>query len=181
VPVPVFCCFCISEKLHRKYSRNWTKRKPNLLFFLTWRWSPKQRRRRARGWPHHRVARVTPWPRHQVVWAPGPPSDIALPPALDLPYVKYHTYINDCALYRDEYAERTTCPVCGQGRYNIGNKKVPQKVVWYFPITPRQQRYFVDLRKQSSSDGTQIGIRAKMICIRARSWHTLRILASGMH
>jgi hypothetical protein len=34
---------------------------------------------------------------------------------LDLPYVKYHTYINDCTLCRDEYAERTTCPVCGQG------------------------------------------------------------------
>jgi hypothetical protein len=30
---PVFCCFCESEKLHRKYSRNWTKQKPNLLFF----------------------------------------------------------------------------------------------------------------------------------------------------
>jgi hypothetical protein len=34
---------------------------------------------------------------------------------LDLSYVKYHTCINDCALYRDEYAERTTCSVCGQG------------------------------------------------------------------
>jgi hypothetical protein len=63
---------------------------------------------------------------------------------LDLPYVKYHACINDCALYRDEYAERTTCPVCGQGRYKIGNKKVPRKVVWYFPITPRLQRYFID-------------------------------------
>jgi hypothetical protein len=63
---------------------------------------------------------------------------------LDLPYVKYHACINDCALYRDEYAEITTCPVCGQGRYKIGNKKVPQKVVWYFPITPRLQQYFVD-------------------------------------
>jgi hypothetical protein len=31
---PVFCCFCVLEKLHRKYSRNWTKQKPNLLFFL---------------------------------------------------------------------------------------------------------------------------------------------------
>jgi hypothetical protein len=29
---PVFCYFCVSEKLHRKYSRNWTKQKPNLLF-----------------------------------------------------------------------------------------------------------------------------------------------------
>ena len=25
VPVPVFCCFCIPEKLVWKYSRNWTK------------------------------------------------------------------------------------------------------------------------------------------------------------
>jgi hypothetical protein len=30
---PIFCWFCVSEKLHRKYSRNWTKQKPNLLFF----------------------------------------------------------------------------------------------------------------------------------------------------
>jgi hypothetical protein len=34
----------------------------------------------ARGQPHHRVARATPWPRHQVVWNPGPPPNIALPP-----------------------------------------------------------------------------------------------------
>jgi hypothetical protein len=32
---PVFCCFCVSEKLHRKYSRNWTKQKPKFLFFST--------------------------------------------------------------------------------------------------------------------------------------------------
>jgi hypothetical protein len=32
---PVFCSFCVSEKLHRKYSRNWTKQKPKFLFFLT--------------------------------------------------------------------------------------------------------------------------------------------------
>jgi hypothetical protein len=30
---PYFCYFCVSEKLYRKYSRNWTKQKPNLLFF----------------------------------------------------------------------------------------------------------------------------------------------------
>jgi hypothetical protein len=29
---PVFCGFCVLEKLHRKYSQNWTKQKPNLLF-----------------------------------------------------------------------------------------------------------------------------------------------------
>jgi hypothetical protein len=48
--------------------------------YLTQRRSPEERRRSARRQPHHRVARATPWPRHQVVWAPGPPSDIALLP-----------------------------------------------------------------------------------------------------
>jgi hypothetical protein len=28
---PVFCCFCVLEKLHRKYSRSWTKRSPKFL------------------------------------------------------------------------------------------------------------------------------------------------------
>jgi hypothetical protein len=30
---PIFCCLCVSEKLHRKYSRNWMKQKPKFLFF----------------------------------------------------------------------------------------------------------------------------------------------------
>src|SRR4051812_48330816 len=63
---------------------------------------------------------------------------------LDLPHVKYHTCINDCILYRDEYKDYTACPVCVQGRYKRENKKFPRKVVWYFHITPRLQRYFVD-------------------------------------
>jgi hypothetical protein len=32
---PIFCYFCVLEKLHRKYSQNWTKQKPKFLFFLT--------------------------------------------------------------------------------------------------------------------------------------------------
>ena len=62
---------------------------------------------------------------------------------LDLPHVRYHACINDCIIYRGEDAERTTCPVCSQERYKKG-KKAPRKVVWYFPITPRLQRYFVE-------------------------------------
>jgi hypothetical protein len=31
----IFCCFCVSEKLHKKYSRNWTKQNPKFLFFPT--------------------------------------------------------------------------------------------------------------------------------------------------
>jgi hypothetical protein len=30
---PVFCYFCVSEKLCKKYSQNWTKQKPKFLFF----------------------------------------------------------------------------------------------------------------------------------------------------
>ena len=62
---------------------------------------------------------------------------------LDLPHVKYHACINDCIIYRDEDADKTTCPVYDAARYKKG-KKAPRKVVWYFPITPRLQRYFAN-------------------------------------
>jgi hypothetical protein len=52
--------------------------------YLTLRQSPKERRRGARGQPHHRVARATPWLCHQVVWAPSPPSNVAPPPIYSL-------------------------------------------------------------------------------------------------
>jgi hypothetical protein len=78
---PVFCCFCVSEKLHRKYSRNWTKQKSNLLFL------PKLREDQrwdggggARGWPHHSRARLSPCPCPPMVSPPGPPpNDAPLP------------------------------------------------------------------------------------------------------
>jgi hypothetical protein len=59
---PIFCCFCVSEKLHRKYSRNWTKQKPNLLIFTEASRRPKRRQRGAMGRPHHRAARPAPDP-----------------------------------------------------------------------------------------------------------------------
>jgi hypothetical protein len=39
---PVFCYFCVSEKLHRKCSRNWTKQK--LKSLITWHEDGVQRR-----------------------------------------------------------------------------------------------------------------------------------------
>src|SRR4051812_39871061 len=62
---------------------------------------------------------------------------------LDLPHVKYHVCMNNCIIYRGEHAESTICPVCGVTRYKK-RKKAPRKVEWYFPITPRLQRYFTD-------------------------------------
>jgi hypothetical protein len=77
---PVFCCFCVSEKLHKKYSLNWTKQKPNLLLFNEASRRPKRRRRRATGWPHNRAARPSPWPRLLCVRPPWSTSDAAPSP-----------------------------------------------------------------------------------------------------
>jgi hypothetical protein len=76
----LFSAIFLFQKSYRKYSRNWTKQKPNLLFFQNMSPSPKQRWRGARTWPHPRVARAKPLPRHQGVSPPGPLPDAALSP-----------------------------------------------------------------------------------------------------
>ena len=77
---PVFCCFCVSEKLHRKYFQNWTKQVQELLFFPDEGRGPKESRRGARGQPHTRAAQPRPWPRPLCVRRPWqPPNDAPLP------------------------------------------------------------------------------------------------------
>jgi hypothetical protein len=76
----VFCCSCVSEKLHRKYSQNWTKQKPNPQIFIEASRSLKRRRRRATGQPHHRVAWLAPGPRPLWVRPPWPTPDTAPSP-----------------------------------------------------------------------------------------------------
>jgi hypothetical protein len=75
VPVPVFCCFCVSEKLHKKYSWNWTKQKPNIQKFTKASREPKRIRRGATGRSHNRTARPRPWPRPLCVRPPRSTSD----------------------------------------------------------------------------------------------------------
>jgi hypothetical protein len=77
---PIFCCFCVLEMLHRKYSRNWTKQKPDVQIFHGASRRPKRRQSRARGRPHHRAARPRAGPRPLVVWAPWSTSDAAPSP-----------------------------------------------------------------------------------------------------
>jgi hypothetical protein len=77
---PIFCYFCVSEKLHRKYSRNWTKQKPNIQKFTEAFREPKRRRRGATWRPHHQGARPTPGLRPAVVRAPWSTSDAAPSP-----------------------------------------------------------------------------------------------------
>jgi hypothetical protein len=77
---PVFCYFCVLEKLHRKYSRNWTKQKPNIHILNEASRKPKKRWSRSRGWPHHRAARPAPGPRPLWVRPPWSTSDAAPSP-----------------------------------------------------------------------------------------------------
>jgi hypothetical protein len=77
---PVFCCFCVSEKLHKKYSRNWTKQKPDVQIFTDASRESKRRRKGATGRPHHQGVRPAPGPRRPMVWAPWSTSDAAHSP-----------------------------------------------------------------------------------------------------
>src|SRR5215218_10173561 len=61
-----FLLFLVSEILHRKYSRNWTKQKPTVLFFHRVSRRPKRIRSGATRSRHHRVARPRRGPRHPV-------------------------------------------------------------------------------------------------------------------
>jgi hypothetical protein len=72
----IFCYFYVSEKLHKKYSQNWTKQKLNIQIFTEASRSSKRRRRGAIGRPHHQGA-ACPGPRPPVVRAPWPTSGAA--------------------------------------------------------------------------------------------------------
>jgi hypothetical protein len=97
----VFCYFYASEKLHSKYSQNWTKQKPNLLIFTEASRSPKRRRRGATGWPHHRAARPAPGPCPLWVRPPWPTSDAAPSPIKTPQWEKPKALINFPEIHRD--------------------------------------------------------------------------------
>jgi hypothetical protein len=73
----LFLCF---RKVTLEIFSELDETKAKVPIYLTWRRSPKERRRRARRRPHHGVAWPTPWSHWHVVWAPRTPSEIALPP-----------------------------------------------------------------------------------------------------
>jgi hypothetical protein len=75
-----FLLFLYFRKVIQEIFSELDKTKAKVPIYQTRRWSPKERRRRARRRPHHRVARPHPWPHQALVWAPQAPSDIALLP-----------------------------------------------------------------------------------------------------
>ncbi|XP_060672748.1 uncharacterized protein LOC125422037 [Ziziphus jujuba] len=65
--------------------------------------------------------------------------------AIGLGYETIHACKWDCALFWKESAELDKCPICAEPRYKFQGtegKRIPQKVLRYFPITPRLQRLF---------------------------------------
>src|SRR5215213_6625383 len=80
------CCFLlflVSEILVRKYSRNWTKSTPRVLFLREASRRPKRSRSGATRGRHHRAARPRPWSRRPMVWGPR-----VAPPRCPFAYLK---------------------------------------------------------------------------------------------
>ena len=69
---------------------------------------------------------------------------------MGLEYKNIHACLNDCVLYRDEFASLKVCPTCGLSWFK---KKInesgdedkdgpPTKVMWCLPIIPRFKQLF---------------------------------------
>jgi hypothetical protein len=98
---PIFCYFCVSEKLHKKYSRNWTKQKQNIQKFTEASRGPKRRLRGAMSRPHNREARPRPWPRPLCVRPPRSTSNAAPSPIKTPRWEKPKYPINFPETHRD--------------------------------------------------------------------------------
>ncbi|RVW11754.1 hypothetical protein CK203_089799 [Vitis vinifera] len=68
--------------------------------------------------------------------------------ALGMEYKKIHACPNDCILYSNELNDASSCPTCGTSRWKVNkagarnSKRIPAKVLWYFPPIPRFKRMF---------------------------------------
>lgn len=68
-------------------------------------------------------------------------------------YELIHACKYDCALSWKEYASYDRCPICNEPRYKYEtgkSEKIPQKVLYYFPLKPGLQRLFMS--KDIASD-----------------------------
>src|SRR3954468_14776413 len=80
--------------------------------------------------------------------------------SLDLLHVRYHVCVNDCIIYRHEYAESTECPKCGVSRYKK-TKKAPKKWCGIFRSLLVCSVISRTLSKLSSCVGMQKGSNKK--------------------
>nr|XP_017253925.1 PREDICTED: uncharacterized protein LOC108223955 [Daucus carota subsp. sativus] len=66
---------------------------------------------------------------------------------LNMGYEKIDACENDCMLFYKENINKTHCDICYTSRYkeqkDPQKKKIPRKILRYFPLTPRLQRLFM--------------------------------------
>ncbi|PKU75846.1 uncharacterized protein LOC110096851 [Dendrobium catenatum] len=59
---------------------------------------------------------------------------------------KIHACKNDCSLFWKDYEDKEECPQCMESRWKVNDgkgKKIPHKILRYFPITSRLQWLFM--------------------------------------
>ena len=81
----LFSAVLVSKILHRKYSRNWTGQKPEIIYLPCQHRRPRGSRRHARGRPHPPQARPRAGPRLGMVRAAWVPPGLASPPIYSTP------------------------------------------------------------------------------------------------
>ncbi|XP_012830522.1 PREDICTED: uncharacterized protein LOC105951618 isoform X2 [Erythranthe guttata] len=72
---------------------------------------------------------------------------------IGLGYEFIHACKNDCVLFWKEYESLNSCPVCKEPRWKVNDgkeKKIPHKILRYFPLKPRLQRLY--LSRKTASD-----------------------------
>ncbi|KAL6551327.1 hypothetical protein OROMI_021815 [Orobanche minor] len=65
---------------------------------------------------------------------------------LGLGYECIHECKYDCVLFWNEKKKLEACPTCGTSRWKVNSgigKKIPHKILRYFPVKPRLQRLFM--------------------------------------
>ncbi|KAL9689926.1 hypothetical protein QQ045_010317 [Rhodiola kirilowii] len=64
---------------------------------------------------------------------------------LGMGYEIIHACEFDCALFYKDFKNLEHCPMCNESRYLDGDvdRRIPRKVVRYFPLTPRLQRLYM--------------------------------------
>ena len=65
---------------------------------------------------------------------------------LGLSYIPIHACKNDCIVFYKKNEQATECPKCGEPRYKMDSmkrKKIPHKVLRYFPLISRLQRLYM--------------------------------------
>lgn len=119
-----FLLFLVSEILHRKYSRNWTKQKPRILFSTEPSRSPKRKGKGAEGAPHHLAAPSRGGPGSFFMgWAPRDSPDSAPSPIYSLHRENPITESHDTR----KVPETPPPPIPSRGIQEIASGTLPER------------------------------------------------------